>query len=231
MIELFELASETLWAIPPAAIASATSSGGGLKEILGKLLDKPAEQLGGLIQGVTSLFGGGRRRREQRQAQDAFDKSKALRRSFDKKNVYEGLTVNQQAADFQQAGIDQNLANIAQSIQAGGAGPEQFNQLIQQSNQATQTASLDIAKQEQENQLRYLQEESNIQDFESEQLGENLKQDASRLSAANKARQQATRATVQGFGKFVGASFEDEGIAGGVGGDNATLLRALLNRR
>ena len=129
----------------------------------------------GLIQAGASLFGGGKRRREQRIAQQQFDADSAAVRNFqfsnpyaDQENTAEDLTVNQQAAQFgaQQtdAGLAQGLDQFVQSG-GGGGGAQSF---AQASLQAKQGAAADIARQEQGNQALRAQQAALNQRLEAQ---------------------------------------------------------------
>lgn len=177
----------------------------------------------GLIQAGASLFGGGKRRREQEAAQKQFDADQAAVRNFqfsnpyaDQENTAEDLTVNQQAAQFgaQQtdAGLAQGLDQFVQSG-GGGGGAQAF---AQASLQAKQGAAADIARQEQGNQqIRAQQAALNqrleaqgdirLQGQQAQQLQGNLGLSGQRLGAANAARQQATQALTSGLGSAIGA--------------------------
>ena len=85
----------------------------------------------GLFKTVGSLFGGGKRRREQRRAQNEFNKLKQEYTDLDtsnlmlgQQNMYEDLTVNQQEAKFLGEQQQQGLSNAlnANRAAAGGSG-------------------------------------------------------------------------------------------------------------
>lgn len=79
-------------------------------------------------------------------------------------NRFENLTVNTQAADFQQANLRQNLADVMgmQGSRGGGMNAANAQALLRQANQSTMGASLDIAKQERQNQITSLNQATQI---------------------------------------------------------------------
>ena len=93
-----------------------------------------AMAVGGAVKAIGSLFGGGKRRREQRAAQAELAKRKSEYESLDTSNpyknltnTYENLTVNTQAADFAAQQSSQGAANIMNNLAAaagGGAAPQ-----------------------------------------------------------------------------------------------------------
>ena len=76
--------------------------------------------MGSIVKGVASLFGGGKRRREQRRANAGLDKAQAAQDKFRFKNVYEGL----QGPEF--GGYD---AAQGQAAQLGPAAQAEMAQL------------------------------------------------------------------------------------------------------
>ena len=182
--------------------------------------------LGGIASGI---IGSSKRKAEQRAAQREFNMNKTRFSGLDTSNVYtnmqntmEDLTVNQEAAQFQAEQANQGLVNIMGSLQgaAGGSGIAALAQSLagQQANQVRQ-ASIDIGRQEQQNQMAERKQASNLQlyerkgelisrDAEREKVGTLLGMSQQRLAAANAAREQATQNIVGGIA----------GVAGGVGG-------------
>ena len=84
------------------------------------------------VQGLAGIAGGiigsGKRKREQRRAQEEYERRKADYENLDtsnpflgQQNVYEDLTVNTQAADFAAQQQQQAAANTMDSM-AGAAG-------------------------------------------------------------------------------------------------------------
>ena len=81
-------------------------------------------------------------------------------------NVFEDLTVDQQAADLQRRNLDQQSANVLQQLQ-GSAGASGIGalaqQLVNQQAIATSKISADIAKQERQNQMLAAKGEQQLQ--------------------------------------------------------------------
>lgn len=189
--------------------------------------------LGGIASGI---IGSSKRKAEQRAAQREFNMNKTRFSGLDTSNVYtnmqntmEDLTVNQEAAQFQAEQANQGLVNIMGSLQgaAGGSGIAALAQSLagQQANQVRQ-ASIDIARQEQRNQMAERQQAANLQlyerkgelisrDAEREKVGTLLGMSQQRLAAANAAREQATQNIVGGIAGVAG------GVAGALGGTQA----------
>ncbi len=185
----------------------------------------------GAAQGVTgvmgSLFGGGKRRREQRAAQAEFNKRQAELENLDTsnvytnmENVYEDLTVNQQQADFIAQQQQQGLSNTLNQMQgaAGGSGIAALAQaMANQQAQNAQRASASIGQQEAQNQAAKARMAGQIQS--QERQGELISQQAElnktstllgmsgqRLQAANQARQAATQGLMGGIGNLIGGA-------------------------
>jgi len=206
--------------------------------------------LGGMIaggvQGLTGIAGGiigsGKRKREQKAAQQEFNTRKAQYEMQDTsnlyknmENVYEDLTVNQQEAQFVAQQQNQGMANIMGSMQgaAGGSGIAALAQsLANQQSQNAQQAAVSIGSQEAGNQMAERQMAGKLQ--MQERAGEQMSRDAERekvetllgmsqqrLGAANAARAAATKSIVGGVGNLVGAgaSFMDA-----KGGMDAALM-------
>lgn len=193
-----------------------------------------AQAVGGTIKAVGSLFGGRKRRQEQRAANAELARQKQKYEQLDTSNPYanmtnpyENLTVNTQAADFAAQQSSQNAANIMSSMAsaAGGGGIAALAQsMANAQNQQAQQASASIAQQESRNQAMAAQGEMKRQQLiaSGEQMSQQMamkKQEglvgmaASRKQAADQARKDATDALMGGIGDIAGA-----GIAAGVGG-------------
>jgi hypothetical protein len=191
-----------------------------------------AKAVGGVVKAVGSLFGGGKRRREQRQARQELARRKADFESTDTSNpyknltnTYENLTVNTQAADFAAQQSSQGAANIMGNLAAaaGGGGIAALAQSLANSQaQAAQQASASIAQQEQRNAMLSAQGEASRQKAvatgeRQSQVMEYKKQSTllgmaqQRKAAADQARKDATNALVSGIGDIAG------GLAGGGG--------------
>lgn len=198
-----------------------------------------AQAVGGVVKTVGSLFGGGARRREQREAKAELARRTAEFENLDTSNpyknltnTYENLTVNTQAADFAAQQTAQGAANIMSNLAAaaGGGGVAALAQSLANSQaQAAQKASADIGAQEQRNAMLSAQGEANrqklvaagerqTQAMEYEKTSTLLGMSQQRLAAANQARADATNQLIGGIGDTLG------GLAGGgafSGEDNA----------
>ena len=202
--------------------------------------------VGGLTGMASGIIGGGKRRREQANAQNEFNTNKASFENLDTSNVYtnmentmEDLTVNQGAANFAAEQSNQGLANTMNTMSgaAGGSGIAAMAQALagQQQGQ-TRQASLDIGRQEQANQAAERQQAGNLQlyekkgelisrDAENEKASTLLGMSQQRLGAANQARQEATNAIVGGVGSLAGGVLG--GMADGVIGTATSLGQKL----
>ena len=181
--------------------------------------------IGGLTSIASGITGSGKRKREQRAANEQLSRRMTDYEMLDTSNVYSGmqntmedLTVNQQAADFQAQQQQQGLSNIMGSMQgaAGGSGIAALAQsLANQQNKNLQIASADIGRQEQANQMAERREAGRLdlyerkgelisRDAEQEKVETLLGMSQQRAAAANQARQQATSAIVGGVGKLAG---------------------------
>lgn len=202
----------------------------------------------GVVQGLTGIAGGiigsGKRKREQRRAQEEFNMRKQAFMELDTsnayanmENVYEDLTVNTRQADFQAQQQQQVLANTMSGMQgaAGGSGIAALAQaMANQQSQNMERASISIGQQEAQNQAAKAQMAGNIQ--LQERKGELLSREAElnkvstlmgmsgqRLQAANQARANATQGLMAGIGGVVGGAaslgFKDLGgkLAGELG--------------
>tara|TARA_Y100001937_G_scaffold122275_1_gene182376 strand:+ start:14365 stop:15021 length:657 start_codon:yes stop_codon:yes gene_type:complete len=184
----------------------------------------------GAIKGLAGIAGGiigsRKRKREERAAQREYDKYKAQLENRDTSNPYanmentmEDLTVNTQAADMANQQQQQALANTMDSMQgaAGGSGVAALAQAMAgQASRNAQSASADIARQEQANQIAernmaaQLQSQERQGDLMSRQMEQQktntlLGMAQGRLGAAKAARQQATQAIVGGIGQVAGS--------------------------
>lgn len=124
-----------------------------------------ASAIPGIAKGIGSLFGGRKRRRRERKAQNRRDKQmrafeateftnpyQNVRNEYeDMENSFEDLRVSTEAADFQAQQQQQGLASALDSFRsgAGGSGAAAIAQaLSQQQAKGLQGISADIAKQE-----------------------------------------------------------------------------------
>lgn len=195
--------------------------------------------VGGAVKAVGSLFGGGKRRREQRAAQQELAKRKSEYESIDTSNpyknltnTYQNLTVNTQAADFAAQQASQGAANIMGNLAAaaGGGGVAALAQSLANSQaQAAQQASVSIGQQEQRNAVLGAQGEQQrqqavatgerqSQQMNMEKTGTLLGMAQQRKAAADQARKDATDALVGGIAD-IGAG----AAMGGFGSDGLNL--------
>lgn len=186
--------------------------------------------IGGATQIAGSLVGGGARRREARRAAAEFEAQKQALQDFQftnefagLENVFEDATVNQQAAQFQAQQTDAALAQSMQAAIASGGAPGGAQAIAQAALQSKAGISADIARQEQANQARRLQQEARLQQMEAQggmalqqqQYGQQqqlLNLASARKVAADQARAQATAGLVGGIGSLAG------GIGTGIAG-------------
>ena len=194
------------------AAGAAAAKGGG-----GGAFGQIAEGLTGI---ATGLIGGGKRRREQREAEQEL---KARRQDYeqfefkdntrDMTNPFEDLTVNQQQAQFQSQQQQQALAGTLGGLQqaAGGSGIAALAQtLAQQSSANLQASAASIGQQEQANQMARAQGQQNLEaarakgaaDLEAKEFGRTetlLGMAQQRKAAADEARKKATQGLVGGI--------------------------------
>lgn len=184
----------------------------------------------GAIQGLAGiaggLIGGGKRKREQREAQKEHDRLKARMEGADTsnlyknmENVYEDLTINTQAADMQNQANQASLSNTMAGLQgsAGGSGIAALAQsLAGQQAQMNQSAVSDIARQEAGNQAAERQTAGSLQQQEVQgdyqaRAAEKDKVDTmfgmsqQRLAAANAAQDAATSSIIGGVTGLAGS--------------------------
>jgi len=182
---------------------------------------------GGLIKTVGSLFGGRKRRKEQKAAKKEYNEQKGLYKKLDTSNLWSDLdnnmldlTVNQQAAQFQVEQGDQAIVDTMSQFR-NAAGPSGFGALAQsmmmQRQKNVVSASLDIGRQEQQNAMAAAQTQQQMQaqevqgamasrDLEYEKTETLLGMAGQRLAGANKARADATQATIGGLSEMVGGA-------------------------
>jgi hypothetical protein len=189
--------------------------------------------LGGLFKLGSGLFGGRKRRREERRAQQEFQQYKSRFMNLDTsnpyanmENVYEDLTVNQQAANFYNQQSQAAMANTMSQFQgaAGGSGIAALAQAItQQQGINLQQAASSIAEQESANEMARANMAGQIQmaerqgevmsrEMEAEKTTTLLGMSQQRVAAAKQARQQATQNVFQGA---VGLAETATGLFGG----------------
>jgi hypothetical protein len=164
--------------------------------------------VGGAAKIAMGLFGRKARRREQTAARKEYRAARSRYEALDTsnlaaniqnpfaENVYEDLTVNQQAAQFQAQQAAQSRANILQQLRgsAGGSGIAGLAQaLANQASVAAQQASASIAQQEAVNERLRAQGELQVQ------KGEMLTEQQ-RLAGAERSRALESRKTSTLFG-------------------------------
>ena len=187
------------------------------------------QAIGGITKGIAGIaggiIGGGKRRREQREAQKEYDINKARYENLDTSNLaanmensYEDLTVNTQAADFAAQQQQQALSNTmgGMNAAAGGSGIAALAQAMAgQQSQNLQQASASIANQEGANQMAAARGDMAVQSAEIQGAQQSraaeldktetlLGMSQQRLGAANEARQKATDSLVGGIGSLAG---------------------------
>lgn len=193
--------------------------------------------IGGAASIAGSLIGGGARRREQRRARAEFETQKQALQdtTFENtyaglENVYEDLTVNQQASQFQAQQTDAALAQSMQAAIASGGAPGGAQAIAQAALRSKAGISADLARQEQGNQSLRAQAEQKLQadeaagadmlqtrNYQKQQQMLNLA--AQRKQAADAARAQATAQLVGGIGQL------GSGVASAFTGGASSLLK------
>jgi len=197
----------------------------------------------GAIQGLAGIAGGiigsGKRKKEQAEAQEEFNRNKARMEGADTSNLnknmentMEDLTVNTQAAEFQaqqQAGGFANTMDKLSSA-AGGSGIAALAQsMAGAQSQAAQSASADIGRQEASNQRaeRTMAGQLQQQEIQGEYASRAAEKDKvdtmfgmsqQRLGAANDARDAATKSIIGGVASVAGSAVPGLGTLGEAGG-------------
>ena len=88
-------------------------------------------------------------------------------------NVFEDVTINQQAAEFQRQQAQQSQANILGAITAGGSfSAGNIQALAAQGQRGAQAAAADIGRQEQQGRQLAMQESSRVQQLERQGRGQ-----------------------------------------------------------
>ncbi len=183
------------------------------------------------VQGIAGIAGGlvnaGKRKREQRAAQDEFNRRKSQFEGLDTsnlysnlENVYEDLTVNQQQAEFTNRAQQQSMANTMDTMQgaAGGSGIAALAQaMANQGSQNAERAGISIGQQERSNQAAQMQQASQNQLLERQGEGQSraaelnkvstlMGMSGQRLGAANEARAAGKKAILGGVGNILGGA-------------------------
>ena len=149
---------------------------------------------------INALFGGPRRRAEQRAANEDFEyhmdewDNQKMQNPYagvknpyaNLENAYEDATVNLEAAKFQKEQSQQSMANIMNNMQAaaGGSGVAGLAQVLaNQGVKQAQQASISIGQQEQSNQLRASTERGRLAQLaaEGEQKRDMLEREGERM--------------------------------------------------
>lgn len=197
-----------------------------------------------------TLFGFGRRRREAKRAKAAMEAELKKFEQMDTsniyagvtaedlgggaiENVYEDMTVDQRAAEFQRQQAQQSQANILESMQSGGqftAGNIQA--LAQQGQLGAQQAAADIGRQEQAAQQAQMGEATRIGDIQrdastqavmtrlqGQEQSRNLEwqKQQGMLAARTGQAQAAAQAQSAGWSNLIGAVGAVGGLASGAG--------------
>ena len=186
----------------------------------GMALQAASGAVSSLVKGVGSLFGGRKRRKEERAANAQYRKQLEAYTNFDMsnqaeglENAFEDLTVNQKQAQFVFEKNDQTSSDTLSKLNAaaGGSGVGGLVQaMMGQRNNNMVKASLDIGKQEfaanmasakgqaQVDALK-LKGAMNAQAMELGRTETLLGMAGERKAAATQARTDATNALVEGF--------------------------------
>lgn len=201
----------------------------------------------GAVKGLAGIAGGiigsGKRKRELRDAQTAYDRQMANFKNLDTSNVYanmentmEDLTVNQGQAQFAAEQQQQALANTMSGLQgaAGGSGIAALAQsLANQQSQNLRTASVSIGQQEQANQMaeRNMAGQLDMQERAGELQSRQAKKSQTetllgmsqqRLGAAKAAKAAATKSIIGGVTGLAGSVLPSiPGLAEMGGGDGS----------
>lgn len=205
------------------ALGGKPAGGGGF---FGNMTPEGAQGVGSIASGLGqiagSLIGGGKRRREQREAEAELKQRRQAYETFEFKdptanmtNPFEDLTVNQQQAQFESQQQQQALAGTLSGLgaAAGGSGVASLAQTLAQQQAANlQRSAASIGMQEQRNQMAAAQGAQQLQQqraagaqyVQEQEFGRTetlLDQAAQRKAAADAARQQATQGLISGIGQ------------------------------
>ncbi len=218
-----------------------------LKELLGAAAGAATGPVGliasaipGIAKGIGSLFGGRARRRRQRAARKqqtaAMNDFKALDLSnpyADTQNQFEDLKVSTLAAEMKGDLAAQNVAQLQSSAIQSGMDPAAITQRLKQILGTSQQAiQADLGKQELGVQSMIAQGAAKVDELRGKGQAMSQQMEAQRssallgmanqeLTAANKARAQATADLVGGIGSAASAFAigKDAGLFGGKGAD------------
>ena len=196
----------------------------------GASIAEKANVMGGLASGIGGIlggiFGGGKRRREQRAAKQEYNQMMGDYKNFQFENAfanlenpYEDLTVNTQQAEFEAQQQQQGLANTLDALRqsGGGLGVGALAQSLAQAQSTNlQRASASIGAQEAQNAMMAAQGTMQLQQMEAQGAMQIQNQEFGRTetmlgmaqqrkAAADQARQQATQGLLSGVGSIIGA--------------------------
>jgi hypothetical protein len=191
------------------------------------LIKAGAAALPGVIKAVGSVFGGGKRRREERAAQAAVNRGRQAYETFEFKdpsrnmtNPFEDLTINQQQAQFASQQQQQALAGTLGQLQ-GAAGSSGIAALAQslagQQSRNLQAASASIGQQEADNQMARARGQQSLESaratgeqyVQGQELARTqtlLGMDQQRLGVAKQARAAAKADLIGGISEGLGAA-------------------------
>jgi hypothetical protein len=190
--------------------------------------------IGGATQIVGSLIGSGKRKREQKAANDEFAQQKAAFQNTtfsnefaNLENTAEDLTVNQQASQFQAQQTDAALAQSMDAAIASGGAAGGAQAIAAAALQSKAGISADLARQESTNQAMRAQQAASNQMNEAQgaddlqlrnytQSQQLLNMASGRKNAADAARQQATAGLISGISSVAGG-LATGGAAGALG--------------
>jgi|TARA_R100000081_G_scaffold20862_1_gene8960 hypothetical protein len=193
----------------------------------------------GAVSIASGLIGSKKRKEEQRNAQNEFNRNKAAYENLDTSNPYanmentmEDLTINTQQADMQMQQNNQNLSNIMGNMNAaaGGSGIAGLAQaMANQQAQNTQAASASIGQQEAANQRAAANMAGQLQSMErrgdvmsraaeKDKVETMFGMSQNRLKDANAAIDQQNAAIMGGIGNIGGVFMNDMGSVANAGG-------------
>lgn len=187
-----------------------------------------------IVSGIGSLFGGRKRRRREKAAQNQYNQALAGYKNFEFENAFEGLEnpmedlrVSTEAAEFQSQQVQQGLAQSLDALRGagGGTGAAAVAQAMAgQQARTQQQIAADISKQEVMNERMAAQATMRMQAMEAQGAMAVQQQEFGRestilgmqqqeLAGARKARAEATSALGGMFGGIATA-----GIGAGLSG-------------
>lgn len=187
-----------------------------------------------IVSGIGSLFGGRKRRRRERAAQNQYNQAINQYKNFEFENAFAGLEnpfedlrVSTEAAEFQSQQVQQGLAQSLDALRGGGGGTGAAaiaQAMAQQQARTQQQIAADISKQEVANERLAAQAALRMQQMEAQgdmavqqqEFGREstlLGMSQQELAGARKARAEATSALGGMFGGIATA-----GIGAGLAG-------------